>query len=151
MSGRYYTNSKPIAGKISIFVGLMFVLFFICTTCFDRAFQKNAIETKATITSIDRYKSASGDYNYEVYVMFETNEGQQISTRLNQYVFTMDEGDTIKICYSKTDPYHIRPLEINLFSYVFLVFGLLFTLLGIFIHKIESAQDNEETNEETIV
>jgi Protein of unknown function (DUF3592). len=123
-----------------LFAGLGLLFFIIGIGIFTVLYinlvklKENGIKTEGIISSIN----SSGD-DTDVFITFKTNDGKEITTRINYYNSNMYVGEHIELYYDPINPNKVALLSGN-FNLIFLLpfgaVGSVFFIIGIvFIKK----------------
>lgn len=135
-----------LMGIIYAIVGIIFLIVGITISVHNNNFLKNAQQTNAVISQIEKeyYNDSDGERKtkHSVCVKYEIN-GRQYEELLDYYSSDMREGDTIIINYSPDDPSKIiTNMGSKILGFVIIPLGSIFALLGfiLIMKKIHSDQ-----------
>jgi hypothetical protein len=121
-------------GLLFLIIGI--VIFAIFNINFVRL-KEIGIKTDGIISSI----YSSGD-NIEVFITFKTNDGNEITTRIDHYISNMYTGKNIKLYYDPKNPNKVALISSNFSLFFLLLFGgigSVFFIIGIVYIKKNSA------------
>ena len=129
-----------LMGIIYAIVGIIFLIVGIAISVHNNNFLKNAQQTNAVISRIEKeyYYDSDGERKakHSVWVKYEIN-GKQYEELLDYYSSDMSEEDTIIINYSPDDPSKIiTNIGSKILGFVIVPLGGIFAMLGlVFILK----------------
>ena len=129
-----------LMGIIYAIVGIIFLIVGIAISVHNNNFLKNAQQTNAVISQIEKeyYNDSDGDRKtkHNVWVKYEV-DSRQYEELLDYYSSDMREGDTIIINYSPNDPSKIiTNMGSKILGFVIIPLGSIFAMLGlVFILK----------------
>lgn len=126
-------NSKKTEWLFGIMfsaIGLIFLIVGMSMVLYNINFKRNALETTAVISSIERYRDSDGDTRHTVYVKY-TIDGKQYEERLNYYSSGMNTGKEVPIYYNPEKPNRIlAKSSYSFFIFFFPLLGLIFAVIG---------------------
>ncbi len=135
-----------LMGIIYAIVGIIFLIVGITISVHNNNFLKNAQQTNAVISRIEKeyYYDSDGERKakHSAWVKYEIN-GRQYEELLDYYSSDMREGDTIIINYSPDDPSKIiTNMGSKILGFIIIPLGSIFALLGLILimKKIHSDQ-----------
>lgn len=125
-----------LMGIIYAIVGIIFLIVGIIISVHNNNFLKNAQQTNAVISRIEKeyYYDSDGERKakHSAWVKYEIN-GKQYEELLDYYSSDMREGYTIIINYSPDDPSKIiTNIGSKILGFVIIPLGGIFAMLGLF-------------------
>jgi hypothetical protein len=128
---------KLIGGVICTAIGMYIAYYEIVK---KKVFRKNGIPVVAKIHEIDHRRIQRKHYALDAYVLFHTENNEEIITKLDVSSFTMKVGQKINIIYQKDDPYKVKAnvkiASVFNYIYTFIFTGAGFTLITIAIKNL---------------
>lgn len=113
-------------------VGLIFMAVGILQVFAGSRFRQRAVEVRAVISSIERYRDSDGDISHRVYVSYSYGGNRYEDVRLGEYSSGMREGGEIELMIDPDNPENARTgFGIVFLPAVFGGMGLIFACVGL--------------------
>lgn len=115
---------------IAAVLGVALIITGTVWLAISENFKKNAVQTEAIITKIEKYKDSDGEDSYDVFVEFYTDD-EKIEGSLGYHSNGMSEGDIVTVFYDPDNPNKFQNSSNGIMIFVILmIFGIPFTLVG---------------------
>jgi hypothetical protein len=118
---------KLVGGVICIAIGI-YILYYEKVK--KMVFKKNGISVVAKIHEVNHRRIRRKHYVLDAYVLFYTENNEEIIAKLDVSSITMKAGQDINIIYQKDDPYNVI-VDIKKASVFNYIYTAVFTGAGI--------------------
>ncbi len=122
-----------------LLLGIGLILGSIAGFFYDRQVQASRKEADALIVEIENSHNTDENVSHNVYIEFETDDGQLIRTTLGSYSNSMEVGDTVTVRYDPEEPTNLSSTTSGI-TLVLICGGMGLALTGFSIYSMTKKQ-----------
>ncbi len=138
-------NKRSIikTGLLFLLIGIGLIAGGIAGFFYSQSLAESRLEVTAEITEITNYHDQDETVRHDVYIRFETQDGEEIRTTLGSYSSSMEVGDEITVFYDPENPEKLHSATSGL-TFVLICGGMGLACAAVGISNLVKARKKQE-------